>query len=439
MIIVGYFSILAIMLYCENTNAIPSLLFTTILYLFILAFGLYKNTYKFNIGYLSSINFLIILHTAVFVCLVPKIWNSDYTTGFYAGWFQNDDLFAYLGFISLATLVSIMAGCELYLQFFKANVNSNIYNPPQDANFLFYPFAFIALILSIIAMPSGTILTLRYEDIHEAFDSGLNSASAASLVCTASCWVLYLQKKTTMRTITLFILFLITVIYCNLLAGKRVEAIATVLACLVVWERTRLSKITLLTLSFCGAILFALNLLVGIIRAESWDSQVSVIESVTSESRFLSTQQDCACTGLITLGLLKNGMIKTDYGQTMFNVILCTFPKYIYERPEDYASKIVRLNGSPGGSFFVNEPFVAGGILGVVVSFICVGIFCVWLEFTPITPSYLILYMSFFGCLPRFIHYGWLPGYKYFLFGLLLSLIVLYLPRRNVVINKQLI
>jgi hypothetical protein len=94
-----------------------------------------------------------------------------------------------------------------------------------------------------------------------------------------------------------------------------------------------------------------------------------------------STNGDAAVTLCATIGVVLDGRLDFDYGMRYFRYFQMTLPRFLNrDRPMEMASELQQYSETGGGYYIINEPYLSGGALGVLLLMGAIGSACGALE-----------------------------------------------------------
>lgn len=376
-------------------------------------------------GYLNVTLFFLVFFLSAAIVLLPKVIDENYVTGGLSIWYQTNGLFSEVSQIALMALVCMYLGWDLKIH--NRRTKFNLFkNSPLKIEALFWTSVILGFAFAYISLPKITLLTATYREILVTKASqDIKATNALALFSLNIAYFAYLLKPTRIKQLAAFGLFLISFIYCGLLAGGRVEQLGSMMGLVITYQWHKRMQIPKRVLIYTGALLFILFSVVGLLRSENGLSGARPIYEYYSSLSFLNTQKDVMTTSIVVVGLEKDGFIEMDYGKTLLNVFASTLPRnFDSERPEQFDTKISEIAQWPGGSFVINEPYISGGIIGIAVSFFLIGALFKKIENYKSGMYQRVIYLGFVCGLPRFVYYGWLPAYRYITIAVAFCIIV---------------
>jgi hypothetical protein len=285
-----------------------------------------------------------------------------------------------------------------------------------------------AAVFLLMAAPRATILSVGYMQIQSLSSIRLNVLRSGGNLLVLYSLVMCMMKPTARRWLVWGLIAAFSTIYVGFLAGNRVETLGLLAGLSIAVQRRRGRRIPFWPVFLGGTLLYGILQAVGKIRLGATWQPESLLRLAASGSAMSFTQGDVALTTMVTLDLLKNELLHFDGGLVFLNILKATLPVFITpDRPISFAEVLNQLARTAGGSFVINEPFLAWGPLGIAACLAFLGALLAYLDFRPHRQLGLILFFTAVAGMPRLLLYGWAAFYKYLLTGAILYFGILWL------------
>jgi hypothetical protein len=371
-------------------------------------------------GLINPLNFFIVLFMTAVITLTPKCFDQNYVTGVHSIGYQTMELFQKVAQVSLLALLSMYWGWTL-VPGSKATVkNEGMKIKMSNLDMFFWISLLMGFLFAFISLPSSTLFSATYGEIVRSDNSGLRAANALSLFGTTMAFYAYLMNPGRIKKYALYALFPLSFIYCGFLTGGRVEQFGCLVALIAIYQWKTGKRFSRKALFIVGGSLFLLLSVIGFVRSGNLGPS-NIFEYFTS-GRFLYTQKDIMTTALVVSGLEQDGIIQVDYGKTIFDVLVSVLPRNIDpSRPEQFDTKISEITQWPGGTFVINEPYIAGHVVGVFFLFLFLGMAFKKAEKLKFRFGESIIYLGVLCGMPRFVYYGWMPAYRFLTIAVLFA------------------
>ena len=402
---------------------------------------------------LSCISVIFYVYVAVMFVwpvIYPQVFISTYSRGF-----QTESIFAKANHLTAIGMSAFLAG---WLSGFpwrsagRSQTNAIILVSARAFPFLIL----LSLPLTILALPVETIFTTAYSGkagngIAGVALAEINVIRPALFICLVLSLASMVGRPTLFKKVALSTLFVIGLAF-GFMGGTRLEQAGCLLgAGYVIQTQTKNQRIPKKWLVI-GVVLIVSMLVLGEIRSVLSTNGLSVPLIVDATGRAFqvtatpdtlqmraSNNGDIAVTLCAVIGLIETGALHIDYGETFWNYIRMTLPRFANpNRPVELQVLLQNGGRTGGGLFILSEPLLAGGSVGVLIVLALSGSVIGHLEGRALSGRDLgwqgVVYLLLLCCTPTWFLYSILSMYKYMLTGLLIALfgkLAAYLLLRN--------
>jgi hypothetical protein len=347
---------------------------------------------------LSLSNVLVVCYLYVGgVFVAHELFSGEYFS-VHSRWYQTDIIIERAGCVTLVGFLAFLAGW--YTTMARKSPRESRRSLPGSFRGItsvgphhFWWALCLWLPCLILSMPAETVLTNSYSNVTNSTRSAdlqLNAIKPASYLLLFLAAAAYQRRPVPRRALVLIICTAVGLILPGFAAGNRVEELGGILAIVWIIQKPRRRPFAVRQVLLVTAPLVVGLILLGEIR-NTFSTTGDALSGVSSGMALVpfgdtvmgrpSTNGDAAVTLCTTIGVVLDGRLDFDYGLRYFRYLQMTLPRFLNKnRPMEMATELQQYSETGGGYYIINEPYLSGGALGVLVLMGTIGAACGSLE-----------------------------------------------------------
>lgn len=424
-------SLTLLLLVCSLSNTVLTFAALFGIYLFVLGLVLCQVLRSPEFGLLSATSVFLILYASVETVFFVPFFDPGLRISAYSQRFQVPDRFPPAAQLGILGLAAFAFGWSSWSRRQRRRHAAAPAVAPQvqgydDLVFGAEPLRFwvtlvIGVVFLVMAAPRETFLSVGYANVQSLTSIRLNVLRSGGNLQVLLALLLCIRRPSPLRWGAWLLVALFAMVYVGFLSGNRVETLGLLIALAVAMQRWRKKRAPIGRTILVSVLLVAILQVVGQVRMGFRRSLLAILVPFSGNLPLSFTQGDVALTTVITMNLVKNEVLHTDGGMIFLNILKATFPVFITpDRPLSYAEILNQLARTAGGSFVINEPYLAWGPVGVVVCLFLLGTVLASIDLAAPRSFRTAAALMFVASLPRLVLYGWSVSYKYLLTGVIL-------------------